>query len=602
MRSPEDQSLNSGSRSYSYEEEEYSEERSGSLSLSRSFEGERSGPGNEGGVVERRHRRRRLLREMPSRRSNSSLYSALPGLESYDDGTAFSEEDGSTMRSPTPPRLDEGSSMDEYSEYSPSSPPLSPSFLSSSMSRTLFESVLVQRVKRIGRALEQPVLFGMVALAGSRVLRLLAALSNTVLLTRPTGFGVSSEVDGMPVGVEVERVLPDGYPAVPRWMQELRASLPVRLVEQPIKQWLQWRGIPVLSEVMHGETGQRWTAAAGAVSESVRALRRASKGDVEVWVTSSPMIPTAVVLPVLTLVLLRVGQSWGEWRVGKQRRSVVRSWMRDPARGEHAGSVPGLYREISPIVAGSNERYSDSPWMTHAAPLPEKSVSRSPSAGSVLPPVADPAPVPEHSRTPVEEPENVAKEFIVKTPVGRAKLMEEVESGGRGGTPVMDSPLARSPRMNRMFTVGTVVAALLGVPTLAEVNKVLTASAAYGCTKVLLPLSAQSLPRVTLSSPTSVECTSDVLRDVVELGEQRQMTVVGVLARAVVAEAVHMSVFKHPPSGIYVFSAATGVAFEEVTKAASQMVYTFEHGPLDSIPITECFSGRLQYLARRGVR
>lgn len=606
MRSTDDRSGRSASGSYVYEEEEdvedYSSDYSGSASVSRSFVNEVSSYSEVEGARKKRGRRRRHEGEWPGRRSNSSAHSALPALESYDRETGLSAvADASPSRSPTRLSVDAGTSMEEYSDYTPSSSPLSRSFLSYSVSHTLFESVVVQRVKRITRAVEKPLLFGVMSLAGSRVLRLLVALSNTVLLTRPSDVGVSSEVDGMPLGVGAEPVLPEGYPAVPPWMQELRASLPVQLVERPITRWLRWTGIPVLSEAIHGEAGQRWSAAATAVSEGMRKLKSASQSEVEVWVTSQPMIPTAVVLPLLTLVLLHVGRSWSEQRMEKQRESMVRTWMQDSPSDLLSGVVPRSLRELSPILPDVSGGYSEPQWSPRDMQSPNPHPSATPSVDPVASPanISDSAKAEPHSSD--EEPTEGEMERILKTPIGRAGLTVGQE-GENDGPPAMLSPHVLPPVPVQVFATGTVVAALVGEPTLAEVNRVLTASSAYGCMKVLLPLSVRSMLHVAVSPGTALECTSNVLKDVMELGEQRQMAVVNVLARAVTAEAVHLSVFKHPPTGIYVFNAANGVDLEKIARAATHVVYAFEHGPVNTIPAIECFSQRLQYLRRQGPR
>lgn len=594
MRGPANRLVNTTSESQAGDEEGYEDDYSGEFSESpsrgRSF-GSDVSPRDNRDRIERRPKKLHEQREVPVERSSSSIYSSSPNVGTYDEGSFISgEEDLSGSRSETK------FSMEEYSDYTPSSTPLSGSYLSSSMSHALFESPMAQTVKRFVRAVERPLLFGATAVAGSRVLRLLVALSNTVFLTHPSGIGGSSAVDGMLMEVGGERGLPEGYPVVPQWMQEMRASLPVQLVEKPVMRWLRWSGIPVLSEGLQNEAGQRWSSTTAAVSEGVRALKEMSRGDVEVWVTSRPMIPTIVMLPVLTLVLLRIGRSWNEQRVKEMREAALPNWIDESVSELPSGIAVGSHRELSPPVEAPREEYLEGRWIAQGVQSPVPLPSPSPCASPVRPPDSS-----EHDTVSAgEEPVSPEMQRILKTPESSAVLRKMAPSAS--GSAHVTFPPLREPLVERMFSMGTVFAALVGVPTQEEVSQVLMACVEYGCMKVLLPLSAQSMVHTTVPLTTSVEFSADVLKAVENLSGQSQIPIVGVFARAVVPDAVHLSLFKHPPTGIYVFSAGIAASLERLTEVATGVVYTFEHGPLDVIPISECFSQRLRSLQLQGVK
>lgn len=595
MRGPASRLVNTTSGSQTGDEEEYEDDYSAEFSESpsrgRSF-------GSDGSPIDNRERIKRRPKELydqhgvRAERSSSSIYSSSPNGETYDDGSFISgEEDLSGSRSETK------FSMEEYSDYTPSMSRLSGSYLSSSMSHMLFESETALRVRRFIRAIERPLLFGATAVAGSRVLRLLVALSNTVLLTHPSGIGGSSAADGMVMEVGGERGLPEGYPVVPQWMQEMRAALPVKLVEKPVMRWLRWSGIPVLSEGLQHEAGQRWSTTAAAVSEGVRALKKMSRDDVEVWVTSRPMIPTIVVLPVLTLALLRIGRSWSEQRMKEMREAAIPNWKEESVSDLPSGIAIGSHRELSPPVEAPRDEYLEGRWIAQGLPSAKPLPSPSPSVTSVRPSDSS-----EHNTGSTgEEPGSPEMQGILKTPEGGVGV-SKITASGRESAPVVAFQPLREPLAERMFSTGTVFAALAGVPTPEEVNQVLVKCVEYGCVKVLLPLSAQSMLPTTIPLTTSVEFSADVLKAVENLSGQSQIPVVGVFARAVVPDAVHISLLRHPPNGIYVFNTGVAVSLEQLTQLATHLVYTFEHGPLDVIPIGECFSQRLRSLKLQGVK
>lgn len=179
-----------------------------------------------------------------------------------------------------------------------------------------------------------------------------------------------------------------------------------------------------------------------------------------------------------------------------------------------------------------------------------------------------------------------APEYI-RTPFGRAVSPLDLSYKS---TSISNSPLVSSPA--RTFNPGSVICALVGNPTVAEVNLVLVASATYGCSRTILPQSAEGLEHLELPPSATVEYSPGVLDAVREVGNRRGMALVSVFARATSSAAVHLLDFEHPPTCIYVFSAAAGVRAEDVEGATQATVYVFNSGPPDVIPINECFSRR----------
>eukprot|EP00796_Vickermania_ingenoplastis_P009179 gene9179-6456_t len=441
-------------------------------------------------------------------------------------GSLLSETRGSDSRTPTRDSVESESAerSSEYTDMTPSTPLLSPSDLSSSLSNLFYESPALLRLQRVARALERPLLFAVVTAAGSRFVQGLRRLCSTVSLTRNAmGWGTPREGPGLEV--------PDGYPLLPGWLHDLRAALPTFLVERPLAYCLRAHGVPVLSETMPGST--------------------ALTGSEDVWVSSGPMIPAAVFLPIFTLVLLQLARV-----VGRMRRADVGISLTAADDGSVSEVADAPYRERSPPGLEDEMVWgSDSP---------------SPSASA--------------------QPQSDADSGYVRTPKGRA--LSPMDLTSRTDTKV-PSALLTAPHAIHRFASGTVISALIGSPTVAEVNTVLLASLRYGCFKTILPLSTKTLDHIALPPSAPVEYSISVLDAAVEVANRRGMSLVGVLPDMRVPGAVHLRTFQHPPLCIYIFVAANCAEVEFLSRTAQSTVYVFEGEAQRSlIPINECFSQR----------
>ncbi|KAG5501812.1 hypothetical protein JKF63_04081 [Porcisia hertigi] len=102
--------------------------------------------------------------------------------------------------------------------------------------------------------------------------------------------------------------LPSGYPNVPEWLRDVRASLP-RVMEAPAAWMLHRYGIPVLSEVMQRQ--EQESAAATAAEAAAAMAAHVSSGTQEVlqaWQKTGPAIPVALFLPIFSVVVFKVAQ------------------------------------------------------------------------------------------------------------------------------------------------------------------------------------------------------------------------------------------------------------------------------------------------------
>lgn len=463
---------------------------------------------------------------------------------------------------------------DEYSEeLTPTSPLVSPSDLSSSLPNEQ-ENPVVGWIRDVARRIQTPTLYVFMLVAGSRVIQSFSRLSRTAFLTQP-GYAMAA--------ASVEPVLPEGYVAPPRWLMDWRASLPW-IVERPIVSLLKSRGVPVVSELLARQpaVGSRLSGAARDLAERVRLLR--STGNGEVWLSSGPMLPAVLFLPLFTVMMLKLAHA-----VRKKRYRDISGLGRSDSEAPsevHRNS----YREVSPP---SRDQDGDEPsWMRRISPSPDGAAGAvlSSSGTAEVSPPSQVSGVEERARSQTMEPRDPSPPpGVLRTPKGRA--VSPLDLSTKSSPNVVPSPLVVSSMEALEFS--GVVVALVGNATLGEVNRVLAACGKYKCARTILPKSAQTFDHIVLPPSATVEYSPNVLQAAHEVGNRRGIPLIGVLACADVEGATHLPSFTHPASCIYVFLAASGVTAEEVGSVVATCVYAFEsRTPTSTIPINECFSLR----------
>lgn len=459
------------------------------------------------------------------------------------------------------------SPSDDYSDELSSTALYSPSDRSSDLSQLLFENRVLRAVKGFFARLQKPLVFGAVVASGNKFGRGLLRMANFVQLTHEVGAEFFSE--HFP-GELVEEGVAEVLPAPPQWMSDMRSSSAVLWLEKPVS-WVlrRWKVLPRAEG-----SGDVISPALSAVERGVQALKASAADDGEVLVSSGTMIPTVVIIPILTLIVLYAARVVSDRRLAVMNLDGEEDIEDDEAEQQ---ALERELRELSPVLQVAN-RWA-SPGGTERSML-----------GSV--PKADLQPLPPKPSGHMHLESVTVSDTteMAETPFKRA--LSPMQLTNKDSGQVMPSKIVSTPVSSRQFSEGSVVVALAGSPTVAEVNRVLVASVRFGCAKILLPIEAKAMDHIAVPPSAAVEYTSSVLDAVPEVANRRGMRVISVFARAVVDDAVNLVHFSHPAMCIYLFSSAQGLSVEEVTQISDTCLYVYEQGPADLIPINECFTHR----------
>lgn len=425
----------------------------------------------------------------------------------------------------------------DYSDYSDYTP--SSLLLSpSELSSITEDSTVVHRILQVWKRIELPVVGTAIVLAGIRVAKMISRAPETVVLSTCV---LERSSDAMPE-------LPYQLSSFPTWVHAARASLPV-LVEKPVIALLRWsKVVPPALAVNHS---------------SMQAAVPHDSSTSASWLSFGPMVPPAAFLPLFTLAVLKAASLLSHRRISLNHPFSIPQHELD----EDLEESP-----VPPVSAGG--RSDDDANILGDAVEPSSAFKAPPLLSSTG----------RHSR-----------DFLHHTPKGRT--VSPMDLSNKSGA-VAPSPIVSAPSSSRRF-VGSVITALVGNPTVEEVNRVVVASATYGCAKILLPQSAQHLDHVALPPSVSAEYSSNVLDATLEVANRRGMQLISVFESQSVSGAVHLNDFHHPFNCLYVFSAAEGVDPAELSARTDAAVFVFENPSNSGIPINVCFSQRANDVSLR---
>lgn len=213
----------------------------------------------------------------------------------------------------------------------------SPSFMNSTFNSLYYDNPVMRFVRKFTSFYWRPLVFLGFSTVGSgavaKVLQLMHALY------RPLHEPLSRAGAGAAVAFQH---------SAPKWLRELRASLP-SVVEVPVTWWLHRRGIPIMSE-----TQRKMEEAAAAAAAAQNTAARAGAQQLEEIVCSKPMLPVAVLLPIFTIITVRVAKNL----ISKQ---VHPETLYDGAPAAFPGGGGGGGANInSPIRVGKGSAYDAS--------------------------------------------------------------------------------------------------------------------------------------------------------------------------------------------------------------------------------------------------
>lgn len=531
---------------------------------------------------------------------------------------------------------------DEYYEYSSGYDSMtygdtslrSPhSELSSTFASFYYENEFVVQTRATLRFLRRPLYYLAFASAGSGALGSVCRLATT-LVRRHTdgggGGGVAGQLSrgALSAVADGARRLPSGYPDMPAWLQEVRASLPA-VMEVPAAWLLHRHQIPVLSEVVQAQQAASSAAAAAAAAKA--GVSASAGGGVreawQSWQKTGPAIPVALFLPLFSLVAIKVAQhvrpnphSLTELLRAQQEAEdaeVASAYLSttSPARQASVSASPIPAAPSSLATTSARSTVVDVPPTSRttgsAAPqqpvvVPPVNISgvTSPEARQPFVPAAEGTTPPTTGVSPDSaEATRTRSRSATQAPQTHRHIADEagvdidVDTGARVESPPYDAALAKAPSpppqappsiagsaattgssaqarlgQGRGATLrGDVVAAIAGAPDIREANVALVAASRYGCSAVLLPDSLAGAAGL-LEPPPSLDVTyvPDVVTSAVTLADRRGLTLLGITAQQWDAEALPLDTFVHPMNAVYLFvsqeadDAAAVAAVEEV--------------------------------------
>ncbi|EAN86755.1 hypothetical protein C3747_4g732 [Trypanosoma cruzi] len=481
----------------------------------------------------------------------------------------------------------------ETRTYDDSSFPQSPRSdeLSSTFASFYMESEAARKVKSTIFFLRRPLIFFFMTLSGSggigTMCRVVHAI--TVAATQRHARHITSPLNDL-------NSLPDGYPSVPEWMRQARLALP-SIVEVLVKKLLRTCGVPALADLQK----DRWAAALGSLESAREEIISQTT-----HVVSGPMVPLVIFLPLFSFSVISIARRIVALRQVRQAEEEEEFQQMGIDEAEKVG-IPHS-AELSAIQEAEASNMSVDGAIVHTAKFYE---NREVTKSAVVT-------TSEVAATHVSVETNVSS--FIKRPTGLHSPSENQTSPhtvptSRDLSPVSvvtedamktnqvfgangpDSPLPQERVPLQGLNVapyalkGDVVAALLGTPTVKEVNVLLIAASRYNCRRVIIPSRVAASSLVSVSPSLSIERTDDVLQHVMSVEEPRGLTTVAVFLRPVTDDAVELSAYKHPSAAVYVFLAASGVEEDVVAHLVDQRIYSASS--LDEpMPANACFYDR----------
>lgn len=519
--------------------------------------------------------------------------------------------------------------------------PRSASEMSSTFASFFNENEYILQARETLDFLRRPVSYFLFAAVHSTAVGSICRLAQTFSRVVTTKNLEGSQPPTVEAIASLCRAAPSGYPDVPGWLKEVRASLPA-VLEQPAAWALRAYGIPILSELQQSSTA------------AVVSVSRQAADTLASWTASGPAIPVALFLPLFSLAAVQVARSvlakqhhteflYGDEKAdidddgvsarnlsvkaSSQPLSVLESPIRPASeRTVGSGMVDAIFPLVvspvvppvnmaavsHPVAADSVSPSSPGQWSQlqfylqqqgqqgTAAPSGEWGVEG--QQGSASSKSHAQTPLTHRHATQVESGEIVAAveptasrpkfDSAVKPDSPPPRLPLDVPAGSR------QPPIGESSRQDRALR-GNVVAALIGSPSVTDVNVVLLAAARYGCSAVLLPAAVQVASGIAEVPPSlTLWYTNDVLHTCSEMREERGLGIIRVLSQSAHDGDVELIGYRHPMNAIYVFApsadttALTQAALASLRGLADAKVYVGVSSP--DVPVNQCLFDRLR--------
>ncbi|CAD2215876.1 hypothetical protein AGDE_00289 [Angomonas deanei] len=345
-----------------------------------------------------------------------------------------------------------------------------------------------------------------------------------------------------------ESHLPSGYPQVPMWLSEARASLPW-VMEKSAKATLSLFGVPSAADVV--------------VSTKADSLPNSSDRQ---WQFSGKLIPPAFLLPAFTFLVLNVYKS-----ASKRNNSSLFD-----TRHSGATSVMSPTNRDSRSMNESTLRTTNDG--TSSGPVPSRTVNGSSvDASNAL--TKDTVP---HSLSPPESMNDPSSAMLVDEKVNKSN-----ESYGE---------LDESVVMQYAFD-GDVVCGLVGEPTITEVNALLIACIKYGCGTVILPESVSTVTGLVKVPPSiDLEFVGNVSSRAGEIALRRNLFVTVVTPVATGENAKSLREYVHPSNVVYLLFSGqcdASVVQSVASRSQNQIYSETAADPTLSVLVNECFYDRL---------
>lgn len=197
--------------------------------------------------------------------------------------------------------------------------------LSSTFASFYYENEFVVKMRSTLHFLRRPLYFFAFATAGSGAVGSVFRLATTMVKRRlDSGAGAVADASlgAVPgsaggvlsrLGANAVAQLPSGYPDVPAWLQEVRASLP-SVMEVSATWLLRRNNIPVLSDLVkeqlvHQQQQQQQQQAMAAAATGLAAhVSSGVQAAWQSWRNADPAIPVSLFLPLFSIAAIKVAQ------------------------------------------------------------------------------------------------------------------------------------------------------------------------------------------------------------------------------------------------------------------------------------------------------
>ncbi|KAH9598486.1 hypothetical protein LSM04_000764 [Trypanosoma melophagium] len=533
----------------------------------------------------------------PSRKSGSENDYTNRSLSNTAGGVGNDDSYLSGYESRTYTRTYDTRTYDSYT-YDDSSIPQSPRSdeLSSTFASFYLESETFRKIRSTISFLRKPLIFFSLAIPGTggigAICRVVHAVTVGAVQRRS---GITSNTLHNPYD------LPDGYMRMPAWVQQARLSLPP-FVEGLVKKILNSTGVPALADLQR----ERW-------AKAMEELRRAGGEIVSqtTQVTSGPMVPLVVFLPLFSFVAVSVAH-----RIVARRQALAEEEDDNMLEREDELDIFGSTEiEDMPFLRsvdtsknfmkatsaaltayeqspnGKTNQLNDDNLKNHSNDLPTGVAGLPPRPATLAPSESPTNPYTVPTSRDLSPVSSIPEDGITYGDSPGAKETAAA-TGTRGGVPVgIPTTPIQMVRTAPYALKGDVVAALVGEPSTKEVNVLLVAAARYNCRRVVLPKSVPASLLVSVPPSLSVERVKDVMEHVMSVEEPRGLTTVGVFHRPVSEKTVDLSRFTHPSSAVYIFVPSGDEGEMVVSHLVEQCIYS--SSSLDEpIPANACFYDR----------